>query len=374
MSAPAGFFRPLDLPDFPWDTIAGAAARARSHPGGVCDLSVGTPVDPTPDLGREALVAASDAHGYPLTWGTPELRSAVRTYLTSRWGAPDVTDAGVLPVIGTKELVAWLPLQLGLGAGDTVVIPATAYPTYEVGARVAGCRVVTAETPDDVRDESPALVWTNSPSNPTGRVMSAEETQAWVAYAREKGALLVADECYGEFGYDAEPVSVLDTAINGGDVTGLLGAYSLSKRSNLAGYRAGFVAGDAAVVTHLLGVRKHLGMMVPGPVQAAMAVLLGDQGHVELQQERYAARRRVLREALETAGLTIDHSEAGLYLWATRGESGRATVEWLAGLGILAAPGDFYGAAGAGHVRIALTATDERIAVAAARLVEAASA
>jgi len=367
VNAPA-FFRPLDLPDFPWDTIAGAAARARSHAGGICDLSVGTPVDPTPELARKALAEASDAHHYPLTSGTPALRQAIEDYLSQRWGAPQLGDRGVLPVIGTKELVGWLPTLLGLGGQDTVVIPATAYPTYAVGAAVAGCRVVTAETPGDVVDERPALVWTNSPSNPTGRVADAAETSAWIAYCRDRGALLAADECYGEFGWDAEPVSALDARINGGDVTGIVGAYSLSKRSNLAGYRAGFIAGDPSVVSQLLEVRKHLGMMVSAPVQAAMTVLLGDDEHVRVQRERYASRRQVLSAALVAAGYRIDHSQAGLYLWVTLGEPGRATVDRLADLGILAAPGDFYGTAGADHVRIALTAPDERISAAAARL------
>lgn len=367
MTVPA-FFRPLNLPDFPWDTIAGAAARARSHPDGICDLSVGTPVDPTPELGQQALAAASDAHGYPLTWGTPALRQAIRSYLGTRWGAPDLTDAGVLPVVGTKELVGWLPTLLGLRAGDTVVIPPTAYPTYAVGAAVAGCRVVTALTPDEVADERPALVWTNSPSNPTGRVADEAETVAWITYCRDRGALLVADECYGEFGWDADPVSALDARLNGGDVAGIIGAYSLSKRSNLAGYRAGFIGGDASVVSHLREVRKHLGMMVAAPVQAAMTVLLGDDEHVRVQRERYRSRRQVLASALLAAGYRIDHSQAGLYLWATLGEPGRVTVDRLAEKGILVAPGDFYGTVGSDHVRIALTATDERIAAAAVRL------
>jgi succinyldiaminopimelate transaminase len=366
--ARSGLFRPIDLPDFPWDTIAEAAATAKAHPDGVCDLSVGTPVDPVPAIGRTALADAADAHGYPLTWGTPALRAAIRGYLESRWGAPPLTDTNVLPAVGTKEFVAWLPTLLGLGPSDTVVIPATAYPTYEVGARMVGARIVLATTPDDVAHESPALVWTNSPSNPTGRIASHDETVAWVDYARSVGALLAADECYGELGWDAEPVSVLDAQVNGGTVDGVLGVYSLSKRSNLAGYRAGFVAGDGAVVAQLLAVRKHLGMMVPGPVQAAMVPLLGDQTHVAEQKERYRRRRAALRQALESAGFRVDHSEGGLYLWCTRGESGRATVDFLAGLGILAAPGDFYGDAGAEHVRVALTASDERIAAACARL------
>ncbi|MDR0283670.1 MAG: succinyldiaminopimelate transaminase [Propionibacteriaceae bacterium] len=356
------------LPEFPWDTIAADVALARSHPDGACDLSVGTPVDPTPKIGQRALAGAADAHGYPEVWGTPALRAAVCTYVTTRWGAPEPGERSVLPVIGAKELVAWLPILAGVRPGDTVVIPEIAYPTYAVGATMAGARVVTATSPAEVEHESPVLVWTNSPSNPTGRVDRAAEVRAWIEYARAKGALLAADECYGEFGWEAEPVSVLDARVNGGTLDGLLGVYSLSKRSNLAGYRAGFVVGDSEVVQALLGLRKHLGMMVAAPVLAAMTALLHDQTHVDGQRTRYAARRAVLSKALVAAGFVIDCSEAGLYLWATRGEPGRRTARWLAERGIIVAPGDFYGDAGARHVRIALTATDERIAAAAARL------
>ena len=361
-------FRAHALPDFPWDTIADDIALAESHPDGACDLSVGTPVDPTPAIARQALADASDAHGYPAVWGTPELRQAVIGYMWSRWGTPDITERNVMPVIGTKELVAWLPILVGVQPGDTVVIPEVAYPTYAVGAAMAGARVVTASSPEEVAGESPVLIWTNSPSNPSGRVDSFEQVAAWVDYARAKGALLAADECYGEFGWSAEPVSVTDSRVNGGSLDGLLGAYSLSKRSNLAGYRAGFVVGDEQIVMGLVGIRKHLGMMVATPVQEAMRVLLGDQTHVDEQRRRYAARREILSSALVNSGFSIDHSEAGLYLWATRGENGRATSHWLAERGIIVAPGDFYGDAGADHVRIAVTATDERISAAAARL------
>lgn len=357
------------LPDFPWDTIAGARARAFAHPDGVCDLSVGTPVDPVPQLAVDALSAAGPAWaGYPTVWGTPTVRSAIIGYLTSRWGAVPLTDAHVLPVIGTKELVAWLPTQLGLAEGDVVVLPETAYPTYEVGARIAGATPVATDDPEAAASHAPKLIWINSPANPHGAILAPDVLRRWVEAARSVGALLVADECYGEFGWDDEPVSVLHPAINGGSVDGILGAFSLSKRSNVAGFRAGFVAGDPAIVAELLEVRKHSGLMVPGPVQAVMAALLGDQGHVDAQRDRYLLRRSVLRPALEAAGFTIDHSEGSLYLWASRGEDGRATVDWLAERGILAAPGDFYGPAGARHVRIALTATDERIRAAAERL------
>lgn len=357
------------LPDFPWDTIAAARARATAHPGGVCDLSVGTPVDPVPALAVEALAAAASAWaGYPTVWGTPALRRAIIGYLSGRWGSVPLADANVLPVVGTKELVAWLPTQLGLGAGDVVVIPTTAYPTYEVGARVAGAAFVATDDPDEAVRHAPRLIWVNSPANPHGAILPPDLLRRWVDAARSVGALLVADECYGEFGWEAEPVSVLHPSVNGGSVEGILAAFSLSKRSNVAGYRAGFVAGDPATVKELLEVRKHGGMMLPGPVQAVMVDLLGDQAHVDEQRERYLRRRAVMRPALEAAGFRIDHSEGSLYLWATRGEPCRATVDWLAERGILAAPGDFYGPAGERHVRIALTASDERIEAAARRL------
>ena len=356
------------LPDFPWDSLAGAKQRAQSHPDNIVDLSVGTPVDPTPQLAVDALTAAaSDWPGYPTVWGTPELRAAIIGYLERRWDSLPLTERQVLPVVGTKELVAWLPTQLDLGPGDTVVIPTTAYPTYEVGAALVGAIVQPCDDPAQVQG-SPALVWINSPANPHGAVMGRERTAEWIDFARGCGALLAADECYGEFGWEAEPVSVLDRTLCGGSADGLLAVHSLSKRSNLAGYRAGFVAGDEQVVTDLLAVRKHTGMMLPGPVQAAMAATLADQDHVAEQRERYAARRALLRPALEAAGFRIEHSEGSLYLWATRDEDCRTTIDWLAERGILAAPGDFYGEAGRRHVRIAMTATDERIAAAAERL------
>lgn len=355
------------LPDFPWDTLADARRRAESHADGIVDLSVGTPVDPTPSVAQEALTEAADAHGYPTVWGTPALRASIRNYLTRTWHAPALTDEQVLPVVGTKELVAALPLQLGIGPGDRVVFPECAYPTYEVGARVAGAEPVALDDPATL-PEGTRLVWINSPANPTGRILTLEETRAWVHAARAAGAVLASDECYGEFAWDSEAISVLDPRVNDGDLTGLLAVHSVSKRSNAAGYRAGFVAGDDAVVGELLAVRKHLGLMVPAPVQAALAAVLDDTDHVTAQRERYLARRAVLRPALEAAGFRIDHSEGSLYLWATRDEPCRATVDHLAGLGVLVAPGDFYGAAGERHVRIALTATDERITAAANRL------
>lgn len=357
----------LTLPDFPWDSLAAAKSRAAAHPGGLVDLSVGTPVDDTPAFVRDALAAAANAHGYPPVWGSEACRDSIVGYLHRRWHAPVLPHESVLPVIGTKEIVGWLPTLLGLGPDDAVVYPTQAYPTYEIGALTSGAQTVPCDDPAELPSNT-KLVWINSPANPTGRILSIDELRAFVARARELGAVLAADECYGEFAWDAEPFSVLDPRVNDGDLTGLLAVHSVSKRSNAAGYRAGFVAGDATIVQGLLGLRKHLGMMVPAPVQAALIAMLDDQDHVEEQRQRYLARRAILRPALEAAGFRIDHSEGSLYLWATRGEDCRATVDWLADRGILVAPGDFYGPAAVQHVRVALTATDERIAAAAARL------
>ncbi|SDD00541.1 succinyldiaminopimelate transaminase [Actinokineospora iranica] len=357
-----------DLPDFPWDALAGHAERAREHPGGVVDLSIGTPVDPVSPLIQAALATASEIPGYPTTHGIPELREAAVAALARRHGVTGIDPAAVLPTIGSKELVAWLPTLLG-ARGGTVVIPELAYPTYEVGARLAGATVVRSDSLVALGPAAPALVWVNSPSNPTGRVLPVEHLRKVVDWARERGTIVVSDECYLTLGWETEPVSVLHPSVSGGDPTGILSVHSLSKSSSLAGYRAGFVTGDPALVKGLLEVRKHAGLIVPRPVQAAMTAALADDTHVAEQKARFAARRAALRAALEAAGFTIDHSEAGLYLWSTRaGESAWATLDWLAQRGILAAPGTFYGPTGGTHVRIALTATDERITAAAERL------
>jgi succinyldiaminopimelate transaminase len=357
------------LPDFPWDTLEPAKARALAHSDGLIDLSIGTPVDPVPAVVQEALAGAADRPGYPPAAGIPALRGALLRYAASRCGADGLVPDAVLPTIGSKELIAWLPTMLGLGPGDLVVIPSICYPTYEVGARLAGAEVIRT---DSMVALGPAgrvrLVWVNSPGNPHGRVLPADHLRKVVDWARERGAVLASDECYFELGWEAEPVSVLDPRVRGDSFDRILAVHSLSKRSNLAGYRAGFVAGDPAIVAELLALRKQIGMMVPAPVQAAMVAALGDSAHVAAQRARYLARRQALRSGLAAAGFAIEHSEAGLYLWATRGEDCWSTVDWLADRGILAAPGSIYGPAGNQCVRFALTATDERIEAATARL------
>jgi succinyldiaminopimelate transaminase len=284
----------------------------------------------------------------------------------------------VLPTIGSKELVAWLPTLLGLGRGDLVVHPEIAYPTYDVGARLSGATPVPADGTAQLGPASRGrsrvrLVWVNSPSNPTGRVLGVEHLAKVVEWARSIGAVVASDECYAELGWEAGTApgavpSILDPRICAGSHEGLLAVYSASKQSSMAGYRAAFVAGDAALVRGLLEVRKHAGMIVPRPVQEALRVALSDDGHVAEQRERYRARREVIRPALDAAGFEVDHSEAGLYLWATRGEPCWDTVAGLARRGVLVAPGEFYGPRGSRHVRVALTAPDDAVAALADRL------
>jgi succinyldiaminopimelate transaminase len=356
------------LPEFPWDTLADAKALAAAHPDGIVDLSVGTPVDPVAPLIREALAAAGSAPGYPATAGTARLRESAAAALARRFGITGLSEAAVLPVIGSKELIAWLPTLLGVGTADVVVVPELAYPTYDVGARLARARVLRADSLTQVGPRPAALFYLNSPSNPTGRVLGVDHLRKVVEWARERGVIVASDECYLGLGWDAQPFSVLHPSVCDGDHTGLLAIHSLSKSSSLAGYRAGLVAGDPALVAELLAVRKHAGMMVPTPVQAAMVAALDDDAHERVQRQRYESRRAALLPALREAGFTVDHSEAGLYLWATRGEPCRDSLTWLAARGVLVAPGEFYGPGGARHVRVALTAADERIAAAVRRL------
>ncbi|WP_171971979.1 succinyldiaminopimelate transaminase [Actinomyces naeslundii] len=375
--------RRLALPDFPWDSLGPYRERAAEHPDGVVDLAVGTPVDPTPEIARTALSAAANAPGYPTAVGASVVRAAIIEWMGRRRGVEGLSEAEVIPTIGSKESVALLPLHLGVGPGDLVLHPRTAYPTYDVGARLVGATPVPVDTDADpatwevADDARVAIVWLNSPGNPDGHVLDAEQLARIVAWARGRGAIVISDECYAELAWespwDVEPIpSLLDPRVGGAaGRTGLLALYSLSKQSNLAGYRAAFLAGDADLVGAVTEVRKHTGMLVPTPVQAALVAALGDEAHMEVQKEVYRERREVLVEATAAAGLVNDPaSVAGLYLWLKGPESMSAydLVGAFAELGIVVAPGDFYGEAGAGRVRMSLTDTDERVEAAAARL------
>ncbi len=342
----------MKLPDFPWDALAPYGDKAKAHPSGFIDLSQGTPVDATPEFIQSAFKAASNSPSYPVTTGTPELREAITKWAREQLGATG--DFGVLPLIGSKELVAWLPTIL---ESTHVLYPEVAYPTYLVGSMIAKTKSSTVDFDANTWPDAD-LAWVNTPSNPTGRVHSDLELLNAIEWAR-KGGVVVADECYLEFGNGITPKSIL--SLTGGNNKNILAIHSLSKRSSIAGYRAAMMIGDKDLIAKILEVRKHAGMMVPLPVQKAMVAALGDNQHVAEQRNRYNARKAKVRAAIEKHGFQIDHSEAGLYLWATRNESDWESVAWFAERGILVTPGNFYGVKGAQHIRIAMTATDAQI-------------
>lgn len=358
------------LPEFPWDALEPAKATAAAHPEGIVNLSVGSPVDPVAPGIQLALAEAAGSPGYPQTIGTPRLRQAIMDSLARRYGVTGLEENQVLPVVGTKEAIAWLPTLLGLGEGDVVAIPELAYPTYEVGARIAGAEILCADATVVAGPGRVELFYLNSPGNPSGRVLGVDHLRKVVAWARERDVVVASDECYLGLGWEDEnpPVSLLDPRVTDGDSRNLLAIHSLSKTDNFAGYRGGFLAGDPELIGELTTLRKHAGLMVPTPIQAAMCAALEHDDQEVAQRLVYAGRRAKLLRALVDAGFRIDHSEGGLYLWATRGEDCWETVDWLATRGILVAPGAFYGPAGEKHVRVALTATDERIDAAVSRL------
>ncbi|MFI5052782.1 MAG: succinyldiaminopimelate transaminase [Acidimicrobiia bacterium] len=370
-------------PPYPHDRLGPLAERAAAVAGGIVDASVGTPIDPMPEVARRALVdAAASATGYPATIGSAPYREAAAAWIERRLGCQVASDQ-VVACIGTKELVASLPRALSLRdpSRDTVLYPAVSYPTYAMGALLAGLRAVPVAVDagwhvdlTQVRDDDAAralVLWCNDPCNPTGVGATPTAMRGAVEWARERGIVVASDECYAEFTYDDAGQAVAPvTALAAGD-DGVLAVHSLSKRSNMAGLRAGFVAGDAELVVYLGEIRKHGGLMTPAPVQAAAAAALGDDAHVREQQHRYAARRATLLPALETLGLVHDGGPSTFYLWlrdAAGDRDGWAIAADLAATGLLVAPGEIYGEAGAQHARIALTITDAQVALVCERL------
>lgn len=362
------------LPEYPWEKIKPYADQARQHPRGVVDLSVGSPVDPTPKVVQDALTQFASAPGYPSTGGSPELKAAVVEWFARRRGVEGLKPEQVMPSIGSKELISFLPLLLGLKKGEVIVQPKVAYTAYVVGAALVDCEIVSEDDPA-LWPANTKLIWINSPGNPDGKVLDVDRMKSAVDRARELGAVLASDECYAELGWDGWSdkliPSVLDPRVCGGDHSNLLALYSLSKQSNMAGHRAAFAAGDAALVKALINLRMHAGLNTPAPVQHAIAVALGDYEHVKVARDTYGKRRDVLLPAIRDYGFELSDSEAGLYLWATLGENCWVTVERMAQLGIVVGPGEIYGEAGVNFVRFALTATDERIAEGAKRLRDA---
>jgi len=370
-------------PPYPHDRLLELRAIAEAVPGRIVDCSVGTPVDPMPEVARRALVdAAPAATGYPAAVGAPAYRQAAAAWIGRRFGV-DVSPDVVLACIGTKELVASLPRLLSLRdpSRDSVLYPGIAYPTYEMGALLAGLRAVPVPLDEDWLvdlsrvSESDAeralLLWVNEPGNPTGSSGGAEHLRAVADWARGHGVIAASDECYAEFTYDeAGAPAPAATVLNAGQERALA-VHSLSKRSNMAGLRAGFAAGDAELIGYLREVRKHAGLMTPGPVQAAAAAALADDAHVDEQRERYARRRALAVDALRACDLVHDGGPSTFYLWlrdADGGEDGWSIARRLAERGLLVAAGELYGPGGAAHVRLSLTQTDERLALAFQRL------
>ena len=359
------------LPEYPWQQLKPFAKIAAEHEGGMVDLSIGSPVDPTPEIIRNALQEAANSPGYPSTGGSAELKSAVVEWFERRRGVSGLQPENVMPSIGSKELISFLPLLLGIGKGDVVVQPKVAYTAYVVGAALVDAEIVSEDDPAKWPSNT-KLIWINSPGNPDGRVLDVDQMKAAVVRARELGAVLASDECYAELGWDdwSDKLipSVLDPRVCDGNYENLLALYSLSKQSNMAGHRAAFAAGDAKLVKSLVNVRMHAGLNTPAPVQHAIAVALGDYSHVAVAKDIYRKRREVLLPAVRDFGFELSDSEAGLYLWATLHEDCWVTVERMAAIGILVGPGSLYGASSQKHIRFALTATDEKIAEAATRL------
>lgn len=372
MTHSASARRPLAprLPDFPWDTLEPVIQRAHQHPQGAIDLTVGSPVDPVPSAVAEALCAHAHHPGYPPTLGIPGLRSSISAALARRYGMADIAESAILPVVGTKEIIAQLPWMLGVGAGNRVAIPEIAYPTYDIAGRLCGAECVAAEESVDITSSGADLVYLNSPSNPTGRVREVDELRAIVDWARNSGAIVVSDECYLGLDYSGTAVSILHPTVCGDSHDNLIAIHSLSKTSNMASYRAGYVCGDRALMAELIEIRKHCGLSIPRAIQHAMIVALNDDSAEHHQRSVYEQRHRQLRDALETAGHTVDFSQAGLYLWVAAPDGADSVVASFAELGIIVAPGTFYGNSPdcEHHVRMSLTATDTAISTAAERI------
>jgi succinyldiaminopimelate transaminase len=359
-------------PPYPYDRLDRLVPAAERHAGGVVDLSIGTPIDSPPPAVVAALAASDSERGYPPSIGSVAFREAAARWVARRFGVD--LDAGLVGAcIGTKEFVGTLPQWLKLRSPDrdTVLYPAVSYPTYSMGATLAGCRPVAVPMTSDGRlqldaiepaDAERALVlWVNSPGNPTGGV---DDLGAVAGWGRAHGVPVFSDECYVEFTWAGAGRSILEHGVEG-----VVAVHSLSKRSNLAGVRVGFYAGDPALVRYLHEVRKHVGMMVPGPAQAAGVVALDDDDHVELQRRRYRRRLERTAEILGAwSGRPIALPAGGFYLWFDAGDGWEFTERLAAAGGALVSPGEFYGADG--HVRVAVVQPDERIELVAERLGE----
>jgi succinyldiaminopimelate transaminase len=354
-------------PPYPYERLGELKALADVHDGGAVDLSIGTPCDPPPPEVIAALADSSRARGYPPSIGTPALRAAAAAWISRRLGARVDAESEVAACVGTKEFVASTPqyLKLRTPDRDTVLYPAISYPTYEMGATLAGLRAVPYRTLADISaaDAERALcIWVNSPGNPTGELLDLPAAAAW---GRAHGVPVLSDECYAEFSYAAGPTTILREGTEG-----LIAVHSLSKRDNFAGARIGFYAGDAELVHYLREVRKHAGLMPPGPVQHAAVVALDDDAHVDVQRRRYWARMQRLQQILARLDIAADLPAGAFYLWfaAPDGDAWACARRLAEHAGIIASPGEFYGPVSTGFLRLAAVAPDDRIELAASRV------
>lgn len=364
---------PFDPPPYPYERLDPLKAVASSYEGGIIDLSIGSPCDDAPAAVIAALANSGAERSYPPSIGTPAFREAASQWLNRLVGT-DLESKDVRATIGSKELVAGIPQWLKLRRPDldTVLFPAISYPSYAMGATLAGCRPVPVAMTSDWKidlssiseeDASRALcLWVNSPGNPAGGLDDLEGAATW---GRANGVPVLSDECYIEFTWEGQPRSILEHGREG-----VIAVHSLSKRSNLAGARAGFFAGDPELVHYLGEVRKHAGFMPPGPVQAAAVAAFGDQVHVEQQRERYLRRLQGMREVLQAVGVEAPMPGGGFYLWAEApgGDAWALTERLATEAGVLVSPGEFYGPQGSGHIRVAVVQPDDRIALALERL------
>ncbi len=362
-------------PPYPYDRLDRLRPLSEAHPGGTVDLSIGTPFDPPPQRVIDALATSGSERSYPASIGSLVFREAAQRWMMRRFDV-DVPAAQIGATIGSKEFVATLPqwMKLRTPSRDTVLYPAIAYPTYEMGAILAGCRAVPIRArPDGTLDldsidpadaERALLLWVNSPSNPTGKL---DDLGAAAAWGRTHAVPVFSDECYVEFTWSGRGRTVLESGLEG-----LVAVHSLSKRSNLAGVRVGFYAGDAELVGYLQEVRKHVGMMVPGPAQAAGAAALDDDEHVAVQRDRYRRRLELLATVLsDWAGEPVALPDGAFYLWIPVADGWEFAERLAREGGALVSPGEFYGPDGARFVRVAVVQPDDRIQLVADRLAAA---
>ncbi|MEP7021243.1 MAG: aminotransferase class I/II-fold pyridoxal phosphate-dependent enzyme [Pseudonocardiales bacterium] len=354
-------------PPYPYERLGEVIALAGEHDGGAVDLSIGTPCDPTPPEVIAALSAVDAARGYPPSIGTAALRAAAAEWISRRLGAAVDPVTELAACVGSKEFVASTPQYLKLRdpSRDTVLYPAISYPTYAMGATLAGCRPIAYDELDQIAEadaERALCVWVNSPGNPTGELHDLAAAAEW---GRARGVPVFSDECYAEFTWTGDPTTILRSG-----TAGVIAVHSLSKRDNFAGARIGFYAGDAELVHYLREVRKHAGLLAAGLVQAAAVVALGDDAHVEVQRARYLGRLRRLQHLLGTAGYPVELPDGAFYLWAqaSGGDAWGAARDLARRVGIVVSPGEFYGPGSTGYFRVAAVQPDDRIDLAASRI------